>query len=163
MLDQLLKVDKKNAIKEDAGVVYVLEIDLVEEGKFVKIGLTSKQDPWIRWEKILTSIWKSYRFYPKMIPKRFTKTSDISKKEKVLLDYFSEYQMSPKKKVDGHTEMHKIGLELVIEAYDLLVKEGKEPPSSEEWCKHCDREKKFTINDKASCAYNCEEELNERD
>lgn len=163
MLDQLLKVNKKNT-KEDAGIVYVLEIDLDEEGKYVKIGLTTKvKDPQFRWHQILDSIWKAYRFYPKMIPKRFTKTSDISKKEKILLDYFSEYQQGPKKKVDGHTECHKIDLEFVVEAYDLLIKERKELPSSEERCKHCGREKKFTINEKASCAYNCEEELNERD
>ena len=155
----LLTVNKENN-GEDAGILYLIEIDVIGEGKFVKVGLTTKSDPERRWWQIGTSIWKAYREggLPNIKPKRFRKVPDVSLKEKQLLDYLSEYQDSPKKKIDGRTEMHRIDLELAKDAYELVYN-GKELPTSEEICPHCEKPKKFKSEGKACCGHKCEEKI----
>lgn len=151
-LGGLLSVNKKN-VGDDLGVVYVLDIRFEEEGHLTKIGITSKaRDPQFRWNQISNSIWKQYRYMPWIYPKRFKQTEDIHNKEKILLDYFSEYQKSPAKKVDGSTEMFQIDVQLVADIYDMLLK-GKELPRSDVYCKECGREAKFD----GKCAWKCGE------
>jgi hypothetical protein len=156
----LLTVNKENS-QDDLGVLYLIELDIIGEGKYVKVGLTTQKDPATRWWQIGTSIWKAYREggLPHVYPKRYRKVTDVSLKEKQLLDYLSEYQYSPKKRVDGATEMFKIDLELATWAYELVY-EGKELPSSDEHCEHCGKEKKFEIDGRQTCAHNCEAKLN---
>jgi hypothetical protein len=156
----LLTVNKENS-HDDLGVLYLIEICVIEEGKYVKIGMTKRSDPTYRWWEISTSIWKAYRKggLPNIYPKRYRKVADVSLKEKQLLDYLSEYQYSPKKRVDGCTEMFKLDLELATWAYELVY-EGKELPSSDEHCEYCGKEKKFEIDGRQTCAHNCEAKLN---
>jgi hypothetical protein len=156
----LLTVNKENS-QDDLGVLYLIEIEIADEGKFVKAGITSKsRDPWMRWSQITASIWKAYRSFgiPGVYPKRYRKVADVSLKEKQLLDYLSEYQYSPKKRVDGATEMFKLELDLAAWAYELVY-EGKELPSSDEHCEYCGKEKKFEIDGRQTCAHNCEVKL----
>jgi hypothetical protein len=156
----LLTVNKENS-QDDLGVLYLLEISIMEEGEYVKVGMTKRPDPTSRWWEISTSIWKAYRKggLPNILPKRYRKVADVSLKEKALLDYLSEYQYSPKKRVDGCTEMFKIDLDLATWAYELVY-EGKELPSSDEHCEYCGKEKKFEIDGRQTCAHNCEVKLN---
>ena len=166
-LGNLLKVDKKK-VGDDLGIVYVLEIPIPDDNEvYVKVGITSKTDAHIRWNQINTSIWKQYRKFAAIYPKRFKQTNDIHAKEKILLDYLKEYQCGPKKRIDGATECHIIPLDIVVEVYDKLMK-GDLDMNINQWgtCKECGRDKKFVkFNDNGSeeliCGYDCENKKKE--
>lgn len=159
MLD--LKVNKEK-IARDEGIVYVVEIDMPDEEntKVVKIGLTTKAKPEERWMQFALSIYKTWRRFAAMYPKRFKRTDRINHKEKELLNYFNEYQYNYKKRVDGCTEMFTVPLDIVVEAYDKVIA-GEELYDTEERCPYCGKKKKFKINDVYQCAHQCEERLDE--
>ena len=162
-----LRVNKKNT-GDDPGIVYVLEIPIPDDNEvYVKIGITTKLDSYIRWNQINTSIFQAYRRFDAIYPKRFQQTTDIHAKEKALLDYFSEYQCGPKKRVDGHTEMHIIPLDKVVDVYDKLMK--GELMNNEQYgsCKHCGKAEKFVKyldngTEKLVCGHDCESKIKEQ-
>ena len=114
-----LSVSTKD-LKQDEGIVYVLQIDL-EEKQLVKIGITSRVKVEERVCEILTSIWKKYRIFPRCYVKRFKKTDEIAKKEATLHDYFDECSYETEHKFSGCTEFFDVTLDAVVDVYDRLL------------------------------------------
>lgn len=114
------KVSTKN-VQEDKGIVYLLEIHM-EEKILVKIGITSRPKIEDRVTEILVSIFKSYRYFPYLRPKRFTKTSDIMTKEAMLHKYFEERRYITEHKWGGSTEVFDIPLDEAVEVYERVLK-----------------------------------------
>lgn len=112
-------VVKTNSMVGD-GIVYVLEL-VIDGKKLVKIGVTSRKIE-DRVVDILLDIFKKTREFPWCRPKRFTKVSDYLAKEKILLEMFAEYRYDCGIPFGGHTEVFDVDLDLVVEAYDRVVK-----------------------------------------
>lgn len=114
---------------EDQGIVYLLQIDL-DEKSVVKIGITQRKIE-ERVVEILTSVFKFYRYFPRCYPKRFTKTSEIFKKEAILHRYFADRQYIPQHAFGGSTELFDITLDEAVAAYERVlegedINEGKD-------------------------------------
>lgn len=104
------------------GILYLLEMHL--EGKvLVKIGVTSRKIE-DRVVEILTSYFYKYREFPYTRPKRFRETENVYSKETILHEYFSEYQYIPEFKFSGSTEIFDVDLDIVVKAYEYLLKNG---------------------------------------
>jgi hypothetical protein len=116
----MFKVSTKN-MKEDEGIVYLLEIEL-EDRLLVKIGVTARKKVEDRVVEILTGIWKKYRIFPRCYVKRYRKTSEIFNKETILHRYFKDYQYETKHIFGGSTEMFDISLDSAVEAYEKVLK-----------------------------------------
>ncbi len=113
-----LKVDTDTV--KDKGIVYLLELHL--EGKvLVKIGVTSRPKIEDRVCEILVSMFKFYRCFPYIRPKRFKTTTSIYKKEADLHRYFKDRQYALEHKVDGHSELFLIPLEEAVEVYERVL------------------------------------------
>jgi hypothetical protein len=90
-----------NNIDSIRNILYVLEIDL-DDKKVIKIGVTSRKIE-DRVCEIVTSIFKTYRYFPKVYPKRFRKVEDNLDKEQFLLKYLEEYKYMSDNSFGGHT------------------------------------------------------------
>ena len=139
-LGSLLKVDKK-AVKEDEGVVYLLEIT-VEGEKYVKVGVTTR-DIEARMCEIAISCWKQYRYMPHIYSKRYRKTTEIYKKESEILDSLKEYRAEPDKKISGHTEMHKVDLDCAVQVYEEVLKGSRSVVPDPMYCSECGKAEVF--------------------
>lgn len=117
------KVSSKD-VKEDEGILYILLIRL-EDKDLVKIGISGRKKIEDRVLEITLSIFKSYRFFPFVYPKRFRKTANKTEKEALLHKYFEDYRYTTEHKWGGCTEVFDIELAIVVEAYEKLLKEGK--------------------------------------
>ena len=106
--------DKLNS----GGVLYVLLISL-DEGDIVKVGITSRKVE-ERVVEITTSIWKHYRYFPRVYVKKYKRVADYEAKEQVLLGMFKDKQHKPKHKFSGCTECFDVELDEVVKAYDEL-------------------------------------------
>ena len=103
-----------------SGILYVLHIEL--EGKsLVKIGMTTRniED---RVSEILISIFKKYREFPYCRPHRFTKVTDVSRKEKEMHKKFATYKFKTSKRFSGSTEFFEVPVNTVVDMYDKLYK-----------------------------------------
>ena len=107
-------------LDKDEGILYILEIHL-EDKQLVKIGITRRNKIEERVIEILTSIFKRYREFPYCRPKRFKKTESVEKNEKILHEYFKEYNYTTKFPFGGHTEIFDIPLDAAVEAYEKLL------------------------------------------
>lgn len=106
---------------EDQGIVYLLQIDL-DEKSVVKIGVTSRSKIQERVLEILGSLFTAYRVFPRIYPKRFTRTTEIYKKEAILHRYFADRQYTPEKVFSGCTECFDITLDEAVEVYEKVLK-----------------------------------------
>ena len=108
------KVDKEECI------LYLLEI-MVGDLQVIKIGVTCRKIE-DRVCEILTSFFKSYRYFPYLRPKRFRKTTDVYEKEAKLLEHFKEYKYEPDSRFSGSTELISgVDLDVVVEEYERLL------------------------------------------
>ena len=107
-----------NNVEGIRNILYVLEIDL-DDKKVIKIGITSRKIE-ERVCEIVTSIFKTYRYFPKVYPKRFRKVEDNLDKEQFLLKYLEEYKYMSDNSFGGHTELVMMDLDLVADLYDRL-------------------------------------------
>lgn len=116
----MFKIDT-SLLKKD-GILYLLEIEL-EDKVLVKIGVTTRDKVENRVCEILTSIWKSYRIFPKTYVKRFRKTSNVYDKETKLHQIFEEYRYSTEHRFSGSTEIFDVEISKVVEEYEKLLAE----------------------------------------
>lgn len=148
-----LTVNRK-AVKEDEGTLYLLYIDL-DEADICKVGLTHRDSrPQDRWLEILESIWKHYRVFPRMYPKRFRKVDNVYDKEQRLLEYLKEYKYEPVKKVQGHTEMLRLDRDIIVAVYEKIVS-GEQLCEHGEVCSFCGNIKKFEFDGDMVCGFRC--------
>lgn len=106
-----------NTIKsEHDGIVYILILEIGDKTVY-KIGVTQRKIE-DRVIEILTSFWKSYRYFPKCYPKRFKSTSNIFGKEAALHHHFANCKYEPEYKTDGFSELFYIDdLEYLLDIY----------------------------------------------
>ena len=116
----MFKVSTK-AIEKDKGILYILLVHL-EDKDLVKIGITTRSKIEDRVVEILTSIFQQYRRFPYCYPKRFKKTDKILDKEARLHKYFEDYRYTTEHPFSGHTEFFDIDLDIVVDAYERLLK-----------------------------------------
>lgn len=124
-----LKVTK--AENSGSGILYILVMDI--DGEVVyKVGVTQRDKIEERVCEILTSFFKSYRYFPWTRPKRFKKTDDVYEKETKMHKYLKEYQYKPEKRFGGSTELFTgIALDTLVDLYEKIIV-GDEP-EIEEW------------------------------
>lgn len=132
------------------GILYLLEIDL-DERSIIKIGITNRKIE-SRVCDILTSIFKSYRYFPKIYPKRFSKVEDNFGKEQMLLSYLSEYKYKSEMPFGGCTELVEMDLDLAVQVYEK-VKNGIDLVKNEELCETCNKAKNFEVEGRACCGH----------
>ena len=116
------KIDKD--LVEDKGIVYVLELEL-EDTKLIKIGMTCRDKVEDRVTEILVECWKRYRYFPKCYVARYKKVKNPLGMEQDLHKYFEQYKHETEFVWGGSTEVFKLDVQLVKDAYDKYVKEGK--------------------------------------
>lgn len=108
-----------DSLPQDRGIVYLLDIEV--DGKHVtKIGM-SKRLVEERVVEILTSYFKSYRYFPYCKPMKFTKTLDPLAKEQMLLEYFKEYKYESLLSFSGCRELVDVDVQLVKLAYKKVL------------------------------------------
>ena len=139
-----------NNIDSIRNILYVLEIDL-DDKKVIKIGVTSRKIE-DRVCEIVTSIFKTYRYFPKVYPKRFRKVEDNLDKEQFLLKYLEEYKYASDNSFGGHTELVMMDLDLVADLYDRLER-GEDINADGEVCEECGKIKKFEKEGRACCGH----------
>lgn len=106
------------------GIVYVLEMEV--DGKtVVKVGFTKRVFVTDRICEILTSYFHGYRYFPRLYPKRYRRTSEAFEKEQVILNYFKSRKYSSKKKFSGCQELLDVPLDEVVEVYERVLKGEK--------------------------------------
>ena len=110
----------RGLVKEDEGIVYLLEIHL-EDKVLVKIGITQRKIE-ERVVEILASIFQKYRLFPYCRPKRFKKTDRIFEKEAELHRYFKDRSYKTEHKFGGSSEMFDIPLDEAVEVYEKVLK-----------------------------------------
>ena len=113
------KTSTKYLDKND-GMVYLLEIHL-EDKVLVKIGITSRNKIEDRVTEISVGIFKSYRFFPYIRPKRFKKTTEITTKESMLHTYFKDRRYTTQYQFGGHTELFDVPLDEAVEMYERVL------------------------------------------
>ena len=116
----MFKVSTKN-LDYKAGIVYILQID-IEDKQLIKIGVTLDDKVENRITNILVSIWKRYRIFPKTYVKRYKKFDKPYEIEAILHKYFKNYKYETIHKFSGSTEIFEVGLDIVVEAYETLLK-----------------------------------------
>ena len=116
----MFKVSTK-AVSSEKGILYILLVHL-EDKDLVKIGITTRPKIEDRVVEILTSIFQQYRRFPYCYPKRFKKTDKILDKEARLHKYFEDYKYTTEHSFSGHTEFFDIELDIVVDAYERLLK-----------------------------------------
>lgn len=110
----------RRGLTSDDGIVYILYM-WVDDVKVVKIGVTTRAIE-ERVVEILTSYWHKYRVFPKLYPKRFTKTTRILEKEQMLHKYFEKRKHEFDKKFDGSSEYFLLDNEAeLLEVYDACL------------------------------------------
>ena len=114
------KVDKPVDIVEDEGILYLIEMD-VDGKRVVKIGLTRRPTIDDRLAEIALAHFKAYRQINYMRPKRFRKTSNVLKKEQLLLGYFSSRRFVSEKPFTGHTELIDVDIAEVVQKYEEII------------------------------------------
>ena len=115
-----LKVNTSlDSLPQDKGIVYLLDIE-VDGRQVTKIGM-SKRLVEERVVEILTSYWKSYRYFPYCKPMKFTKTLDPLAKEQILLEYFKEYKYESLLKFGGCQELVDVEVPLIKLAYKKVL------------------------------------------
>lgn len=139
--NNLLKIDRKQ-IAEDEGIVYLLEMT-IEGDKYVKVGVTTR-DIEVRMCELAVSCWKQYRYMPHIYSKRHRKTQHIYEKEAEILKILEEYRAEPDKKVQGHTELHRVDLECAVMVYESVLKDGWKVVTDQGNCKKCGKERIFS-------------------
>lgn len=102
------------------GIVYILLFEI--DGKQVqKIGVTQRKIE-ERVTEILTSFWKSYRYFPYCKPKRFKSTSMIFNKEAQLHYHFANVKYEPEHKTDGSSELFCVeDLDYLLDMYTRCI------------------------------------------
>ena len=118
----MFKVDKE--LVKDKGIVYVLELEL-EDVKLVKIGMTCRDKVEDRVVEILTECWKRYRYFPRCYVARYKKVNNPLGMEQDLHKYFDEYRYETEFRFGGSSEVFNLDVQLVKDAYDKYLKEGK--------------------------------------
>ena len=119
-----LSINTKDVSDDSRGIVYVLEVEIGDR-KVVKIGVTRRKIE-DRVVEILTSFFKSYRYFPKVYPKRFKTTDDILGKEAELHKHFSDRRYECEHKFSGSTEFFDVPLDEVVEKYEEVVNAPKD-------------------------------------
>ena len=114
------KVAKPTEMVEDEGILYLIEMD-VDGKRVVKIGLTRRATIDERLAEIALAHFKAYRQINYMRPKRFRKTSNVLKKEQLLLGYFSSRRFVSEKPFTGHTELIDVDIMEVIQKYEEII------------------------------------------
>jgi hypothetical protein len=114
----MIKITKCNIA--DEGILYVLLIHL-DDRDLVKIGISSRLKIEERVAEIAISIFKKYRYFPYIYPKRFTKVPTPLDKEADLHRYFREYAYVSKHAFGGYTELFDLPLDVVVDTYDKLI------------------------------------------
>lgn len=139
-----------NDIASIRNILYILEIDL-DDKKVIKIGVTSRKIE-DRVCEIVTSIFKTYRYFPKVYPKRFRKVEDNLDKEQFLLKYLEEYKYVSDNSFGGHTELVMMDLDLVADLYDRLER-GEDIKTDGEVCEECGKIMKFEKEGRYCCGH----------
>lgn len=106
----------KNIEDESAGILYILIIE-IEDKTVYKIGVTKRniQD---RVSEILISFWHQYRYFPYCKPKRFTRTTEVYKKEAMMHKYFADKKYCSEHIFGGCSELFSdIDLEHMLDIY----------------------------------------------
>lgn len=108
-----------DSVSKKAAILYILELD-VDDRRVVKIGVTGRklED---RVVEILSSHFKSYRFFCWCKPKRFRTVDDAYGKEAILLRYFSDRKYESAKKFSGCQELVDVDVLEVVEVYERLI------------------------------------------
>jgi hypothetical protein len=103
----------------DAGILYIVHFH-IDDKDLIKIGVTGRtiED---RVSEILVSIFKTYRFFPYALPKRFRKTSDAYEKEAILHKHFKSRNYKTSKPFSGSTEFFDVPLDEVVKVYENLL------------------------------------------
>lgn len=114
------KVDKPVDIVEDEGILYLIEMD-VDGKRVVKIGLTRRPTIDDRLAEIALAHFKAYRQINYMRPKRFRKTSNVLKKEQLLLGYFASRRYTSEKPFGGCTELVDVDIMEVVQKYEEII------------------------------------------
>ena len=102
------KANPKQAVKDSAGILYVL-IFTLEDGEYIKIGITQRKIE-DRVAEILTSFFHRDRLYPACYPKRFSKMDNVLVKEAMMHEYFKDCRVKLDK-ISGGSEFF-CGIEL---------------------------------------------------
>jgi len=106
------------------GIVYVLEME-VDGNIVVKVGFTKRVLVTDRICEILTSFFNSYRYFTRLYPKRYRRTSEAFEKEQEILTYFKNRKYESKKKFSGCQELLDVPLDEVVEVYERVLKGEK--------------------------------------
>lgn len=123
-----LTVSKK-AVSDTKGMLYVLAIHL--EGKeLIKVGITQRPKIEDRVSEILVGIFKKYRVFPYCKPKKFTTVDEVFKKEAEMHKYLDQYRYKTEHVFGGSTEFFHVELDVVLDAYERLLK-GEDINASE--------------------------------
>jgi hypothetical protein len=115
-----LVVSKKDVAQD--GILYVLLVQL-EDKALVKVGVTCRAKVEDRITEILVSIWKRYRVFPELYPKRYKSTLDVYGKEARLHKLLEDYRYKTKHKFSGSTEMFDVDLDVVVSMYEEMLNE----------------------------------------
>lgn len=118
-----LKIDKK-VDDDSAGILYVLEMHI--DGTVVyKIGVTKRKIE-ERVVEILGSFFNKYRYFCYVKPRKFSKTSDVYKKESLLHRHFKDYRYESEHVWSGNTEVfYNLELDVILNAYALVLSGGQ--------------------------------------
>lgn len=148
----MFTVTTKETKTSTKGILYLLVIS-IDEKDVIKIGVTNRDKIEDRVCEILVSIFKSYRFFPMLYPKRFSKVDNNYEKEQKLLSYLSEYKYESKAKFGGSTELVDMDLDIVVDLYDKLKVADVEFNENGNICGECGKVMKFEKDGKACCGY----------
>lgn len=123
-----LKVSKKD-ISDTKGMLYILVLHL-EDKELIKVGITQRAKIEDRVSEILVGIFKKYRMFPYCKPKKFTTVEEVFKKEAEMHKYLDQYRYKTEHVFGGCTEIFHVGLDVVLDAYERLIK-GEDINASE--------------------------------
>lgn len=118
---KLLTIGKTNA--DNSGILYVLVVRLDCGTEVYKVGVTKRKIE-ERVAEILTSFWRSYRYFPYCYPKKFGATEEVYSKEAKMHKELEEFSYKFDKSFGGHTEFFSgIPLDVLLEKYESVINE----------------------------------------
>jgi len=121
-----MKLKITTDVEEDKQIVYLLDMD-IDGTQVIKIGVTGRKIE-DRVVEILTSFFYKYRYFCRLRPKRFRKTTNAYEKEAQLLEHFKEYKYESEHKFSGCTELITgIDLDVVVAEYERVLDGSNEP------------------------------------
>lgn len=120
---------KKSLHIKEKGIVYILKMmlgDREDPTVVYKIGVTTRKIE-ERVLELVVSHFKIHRWFPQVVPRKFTRTTCYYEIEKELHDLYEGYRYNASEKIDGYTELF-VGIdeEELISKYNEIMDKYKD-------------------------------------